>query len=106
MDGCVSVTCVVPCYNERRNIVGTIEAIETAARQAAIPGYEVLLVDDGSEGGTGALVAVLAHHRRSIALISITRNLGLGGACKKGTSQQSFNGLTLKRIALPIGPKR
>jgi dolichol-phosphate mannosyltransferase len=84
-----SVTFVVPCYNERENIAKTIEEIETAADDAGVPEYDVLVVDDGSSDGTGALVAVLAQEKPHVTLISNPQNLGFGGAYKEGVKRAS-----------------
>ncbi|MGH6685056.1 MAG: glycosyltransferase family 2 protein [Pseudolabrys sp.] len=84
-----SVSFVVPCYNERGNIARTIEEIETAAQEAAIPDYEILVVDDASSDGTGALVTALAEQKRHVKLITNARNLGFGGAYKEGVKRAS-----------------
>ena len=82
-----TVSFVVPCYNERENIGKTIDEIETAAQEAAIPDYEILVVDDASHDGTGALVTALAEQKRHVTLISNARNLGFGGAYKEGVKR-------------------
>ncbi len=84
-----SVTFVVPCYNERENIAKTIEEIEAAAGGAGVSEYEVLVVDDGSSDGTGALVAVLAQEKPHVILISNPQNFGFGGAYKEGVKRAS-----------------
>ena len=89
VDRCVTVSFVVPCYNESENIAKTIEEIEAAAQEAAIPKYEILVVDDGSDDGTDALVTTIARQKRHVVLISNARNLGFGGAYKEGVKRAS-----------------
>lgn len=84
-----SVSFVVPCYNERENVAKTIDEIEAAAQEASISEYEILVVDDGSSDGTGALVTALAQQKRHVKLRTNARNLGFGGAYKVGVEHAS-----------------
>jgi len=70
---------VVPTYNERDNVRG-------AARQllAALPGAEVLFVDDSSPDGTGAVLDELAAADPRIHVLHRAGKLGLGTAYVEG----------------------
>jgi dolichol-phosphate mannosyltransferase len=70
---------VVPTYNERDNLPLLIEAIH-----AVDPGLHVLVVDDGSPDGTGAIVDAIAARDGRIAVIHRTGKLGLGTAYLAG----------------------
>jgi dolichol-phosphate mannosyltransferase len=50
----VDVLVVMPTYNERENLPELVRAV------LALPGYRVLVVDDGSPDGTGAVADELA----------------------------------------------
>jgi dolichol-phosphate mannosyltransferase len=66
---------VVPTYNEALNIERLIEAI-----LAQGPQFDVLVVDDSSPDGTGALVAALAACEPRVRLLRRAGKLGLGTA--------------------------
>lgn len=71
-------TVVIPTYNERENIVPLIE------RVLALPRFRVLVVDDNSPDGTGALVAAQAQHEPRVSLLARAGKLGLGSAYVAG----------------------
>ena len=71
------VLVVVPTYNEAENIERLIDAVRTS-----VPEASVLVVDDGSPDGTGALVAARAGHR--VHLLERENKQGLGRAYVAG----------------------
>ncbi len=77
---------VVPCYNEEKNVAGTVTEIERAAEEAGLAGYEIILVDDGSADGTAGAIRALAGERPRIQPVYNAQNLGLGGAYKAGVA--------------------
>ena len=74
----VDCTVVIPTYNERENIIPLIE------RVLALPRFRVLVVDDNSPDGTGALVAAQALHEPRVGLLARAGKLGLGSAYVAG----------------------
>lgn len=66
---------IVPTYNERFNIARIIPAI-----LAQDPSLEVLVVDDGSPDGTGAIVDGIAANNGRVHVIHRAGKLGLGTA--------------------------
>ena len=70
---------VVPTYNERDNVRGIAERLF-----AALPGTEVLFVDDNSPDGTGALLDELAGAEPRIHVMHRAGKLGLGTAYVEG----------------------
>lgn len=79
-----SISFVVPCFNEEANLEGTVDAVTEAARQANIECFEIIIIDDRSTDGTGALMTRLAQNNSHIVTVSNEVNLGLGGAYKEG----------------------
>jgi glycosyltransferase involved in cell wall biosynthesis len=71
----------MPAYNEAHNIresvAGTEKELESVSRD-----FEIIIVDDGSEDGTGAAVESLANRR--VRLVSYAQNKGKGFALKEG----------------------
>jgi dolichol-phosphate mannosyltransferase len=70
---------VVPTYNERDNVRGIAERL-----LAALPGTELLFVDDNSPDGTGALLDELAGAQPRIHVMHRAGKLGLGTAYIEG----------------------
>jgi dolichol-phosphate mannosyltransferase len=66
---------IVPTYNERFNIARLIPAI-----LAQDPSFEILVVDDGSPDGTGAIVDGIAATNPRVNVIHREGKLGLGTA--------------------------
>jgi glycosyltransferase involved in cell wall biosynthesis len=65
---------VVPGYNEAQTIRGVIESIHRHA-----PGFDVLVVDDGSTDDTAAIA-----ERAGVPVLRHPFNLGIGGAVQSG----------------------
>ena len=74
-----SLTIIVPVFNERH----TIEAILREVLDAPCAGYEkeVIVVDDGSTDGTGAVLETL-HERDGFVLLRHEVNSGKGSAIR------------------------
>ncbi|MEW6684416.1 MAG: polyprenol monophosphomannose synthase [Nitrospirota bacterium] len=70
---------IVPTYNERDNV----ESLVTQAL-AALPDSEVLVVDDASPDGTGALANALAARTERVHVLHRPRKEGLGPAYQAG----------------------
>jgi dolichol-phosphate mannosyltransferase len=70
---------VVPTYNERDNVRGVAERL-----LAALPGAEILFVDDNSPDGTGPLLDELAAAEPRIHVMHRAGKLGLGTAYVEG----------------------
>lgn len=66
---------VVPTYNERDNISRLIDAV-----LGKDPSLDILVVDDGSPDGTGAVVAAIASANDRVHLLRRGGKLGLGTA--------------------------
>jgi dolichol-phosphate mannosyltransferase len=70
---------VVPTYNERDNVVDIAERL-----LAALPGTDLLFVDDNSPDGTGAVLDELAAGQRRLHVMHRAGKLGLGTAYVEG----------------------
>ena len=73
------VVVVIPTYNEAENI-----RIITARVRAATPAVDILIADDGSPDGTGAIADELAAADPQIMVLHRTGKDGLGAAYKAG----------------------
>jgi dolichol-phosphate mannosyltransferase len=83
-----SLSVIVPAYCEAGNILGTLENITGAL--AGLPiSYEVLVIDDGSTDGTGALVRAHADRYPGVRLLVNDRNRGFGWTYRRGVDAAS-----------------
>ncbi len=79
----ISISVVIPAYNEERMIDETVAAllehlVSTGAR------HEVIVVDDGSEDETAQRVESIIRERRSVTLLKNDANLGKGYSVRRG----------------------
>jgi 4-amino-4-deoxy-L-arabinose transferase-like glycosyltransferase len=80
---------ILPAYNEE---AGIAQAVEEACRALAelTRAYEVLVVDDGSNDATAAIVAELAARRPEVRLLRHEINRGYGAALRTGFAAARF----------------
>jgi len=83
-----SLSVIVPAYCEAENILGTLENVTNALEGLPID-YEVLVIDDGSTDGTGALVTANAGRFPSVRLLTNDRNRGFGWTYRRGVEAAS-----------------
>jgi dolichyl-phosphate beta-glucosyltransferase len=79
----LSLSVVVPCYNEEKRLPRTIELIQDYLRSHDGP-YELLLVDDGSSDGTRKVMDDAAAQNPAIRIVALPRNRGKGRALAEG----------------------
>ncbi len=72
---------ILPTYNEAENLETVVAAV-----LAAVPGVRVLVVDDSSPDGTGAIADRLAAERDDVEVMHRPRKSGLGRAYVAGFS--------------------
>lgn len=75
----VTLTIVIPCYNERENIIGILDKID----QAEIPNKEIIVVDDMSTDGTRDILEEKVKPRVS-QIVYHKENGGKGAALRTG----------------------
>ena len=79
-DTVLDVTVVLPVYNEKGHLVEEIDRIR-AALEASGKTFEILVVDDGSNDGSGEQLRTID----GIRLLQFRQNRGSGSARKAGT---------------------
>lgn len=78
-EGLGRVVVVIPTYNEALNIEAIVGSV-----LSVVPAVHVLIVDDGSPDGTGALADGLAAHDSRVSVLHRTSKDGLGAAYLAG----------------------
>lgn len=77
----MTITVLLPAYNEEKDLPGLLNRIDEALN--AIEGYQILIVDDGSQDNTADIVKA-AEKTMPVTLIQHPENLGLGAAIRTG----------------------
>lgn len=77
------VSVVVMAYNEVENVGVTLDELRAALRRLGVR-YEIVVIDDGSTDGTGALVDALAASTDDVRVLHHGVNAGLGGVYRSG----------------------
>jgi dolichol-phosphate mannosyltransferase len=75
---------ILPTYNEAENVQAIVRASGEVLAAAAPEGYRVLVVDDGSPDGTGALADELAGEHDWVEVLHRTEKNGIGPAYLAG----------------------
>ena len=74
---------VLPAYNEEKNIQAVVDEARPVLEKIA-DRWEIIIVDDGSTDGTGAISQKLAQDDSRIKLVSHSNNQGYGSAVASG----------------------
>lgn len=79
------ISAVIPVYNEAGRVEGCVRDLVAVLRGAAGDDWEVVLVDDGSDDGTGRVIdALVASDPRHLHGRHHALNLGKGAAVRTG----------------------
>ena len=79
----MDLSVLIPAFNERRRIVGTIDRLR--AFLASRPWeHEIIVIDDGSDDGTSEAVEEAAAARPELRCLRSDRNRGKGAAVRLG----------------------
>ena len=78
-----SLSIVIPAYCEAENILDTLENVTRALEPLSLVS-EIIVIDDGSPDGTGALVTANLPRFANLRLLTNERNLGFGASYRRG----------------------
>lgn len=87
-EGEYSISVIVPCYNEGKNIQKTIRAIERYLKQH-FQIFEIIAVNDGSIDDTAAKLQAL-EEVDSLKTVSLSSNRGKGFAVRQGVLASQY----------------
>jgi dolichol-phosphate mannosyltransferase len=79
----VRITVCLPTYNERENLAAMVEALARTAAEAKLK-LSVIVIDDSSPDGTGALAEELARSHPFLSVLHRPAKEGLGPAYLAG----------------------
>ena len=89
-----SLSVVVPAYNESGNILGTLDHVTSALAPLGLD-HEILVIDDGSRDGTGALVEANLHRYAHVRLLVNDRNMGFGATYRRGVDAAALGHIVM-----------
>ncbi|HEY8476291.1 MAG TPA: glycosyltransferase family 2 protein [Chloroflexota bacterium] len=96
----VTISAVLPAYNEEALIAETVASV-VAALQELAEDYEVIVVNDGSRDRTAAVVERIAQENPRVRCVSHAVNMGYGAALATG-----FGAATHELVFLTDGDKQ
>jgi len=80
----VSLSIVIPAYNEEKRLPGTLEAIGAYLKRGTWSSHEVLVVDDGSLDGTALVTEAFARANSWCRVLHNPGNRGKGYSVRHG----------------------
>jgi len=86
----LSLSIIIPAYNEAENIVATLENITTALDGLRLYS-EILVIDDGSTDATARLVTEALHRFPTVKLLINERNMGFGWSYRRGVEAAALD---------------
>jgi dolichol-phosphate mannosyltransferase len=86
---------IIPTFNEAENVEAVVRATVAELEALAPDGYRVLIVDDNSPDGTGAIADRLAEELAGVEVLHRARKEGLGQAYLAGFARALSGGAEL-----------
>lgn len=90
----VEISAVMPAYNEEANLEQSVDRMARAL-EANARGFEIIVVDDGSQDGTAALLERLKAADQNLRVIRHPVNRGYGAALRSGFDAARFGWIFL-----------
>jgi glycosyltransferase involved in cell wall biosynthesis len=90
----VEISAVMPAYNEEANLEQSVGRMASAL-QAVARGFEIIVVDDGSQDGTAAVLERLKAVHPNLRVIRHAANRGYGAALRSGFEASRFGWIFL-----------
>jgi glycosyltransferase involved in cell wall biosynthesis len=90
----VEISAVMPAYNEEANLEQSVSRMATAL-EASARGFEIIVVDDGSQDGSAALLERLKAAHPNLRVVRHPVNRGYGAALRSGFDAARFGWIFL-----------
>jgi dolichol-phosphate mannosyltransferase len=89
-----SLSIVIPAYCEAENILDTLENVTRALAPLRLT-YEILVIDDGSPDGTGALITANLSRFAHVRLLTNETNMGFGASYRRGVEAAALDHIVM-----------
>jgi glycosyltransferase involved in cell wall biosynthesis len=84
------ISVVIPALNERDAIVETIQRVDAVLTGAKLEPFEIIVVDDGSDDGTGDLAK-----KAGARVLTHPHNVGYGRSLKDGITSAKYDTIVI-----------
>ena len=98
----LSLSFVLPMYNESANILTTVDTICNIAEELTND-YEVVIVDDASTDNSAQIVQDISKTNLAIKFFRLEKNTKFGGAFSKGFKSATKDVIVYMDSDLPVG---
>jgi glycosyltransferase involved in cell wall biosynthesis len=100
----ISLTCVVPCFNEAEILDDTLRIFvnDLSSLRGIVDDFEIVVVDDGSTDGTLAIAERWAANDRRVRVVRHDRNQGVGAGILTGIQSATKEWLTVNCADRPF----
>jgi dolichol-phosphate mannosyltransferase len=99
----MKLSVVIPAHDERESIGPTVAALGAELQAEQIP-YEILVVDDHSNDGTGDAVRAITEHDPRVRCIRSPRSPGFGQAIRAGLDEYTGDAVAIVMADLSDSP--
>ena len=89
-----SITLVIPCYNEEKNIQALHKVIEQTFKNSHYV-YDLIFIDDGSNDGTLKILKSIWKTHENISVLSFSKNFGKEAAIYAGLKKSTGDLVTI-----------
>ena len=100
----MKLSVVIPANDEAESIGATVEAIAAELRAEQIP-YEILVIDDASDDGTGDVVRAIAERDPAVRCVRSPRSPGFGQAVRCGLDEYTGDAVAIVMADLSDCPR-
>jgi glycosyltransferase involved in cell wall biosynthesis len=80
----MSISIVIPVYNEEENINGTFKNLINAIKLIGVVDYEIIFINDCSTDSSAEIIKKIKDNNENIILINNRINIGQGQSVKEG----------------------
>ncbi len=79
----MTLSIILPCYNEEANIAATVDDVQSWLRDSQING-QIIIVDDGSTDGSREIIEDMQTNMHNVRIVGHEKNGGYGVAVRSG----------------------
>ncbi len=99
----MKLSIVIPAHNEVESIGNTVDALVTELEAESVP-YEIVVVDDSSNDGTGEKVGEMSERNPAVRCVRSPRSPGFGQAVRAGLDEYSGDAVAIVMADLSDSP--